>query len=150
MYSRIVKKWKIGNRKFGFWILASTLTREPPSRWCSGETPPQGGQLGRGPDENAISQRSTVTVDNSRQDRQELVFWHEKTLHFLMFYSCKKSTFWVAATVHSQQRQSTRPPGGSLLTQKSTAFPSVLLLQELDEFSTVNSQQQIKFNYNFN
>ena len=85
-------------------MVATTVTLRPPSRWCSGETPPQGGQLGRGPDENAISQRSTVTVDDSQQDRQEL------------------------------------PPGGSLLTQKSTAFPSVLLLQELDEFSTVHSQ----------
>ena len=49
---------------------------------------------------------STVTVDNGRRDRQEVVFWNEKTLHFVMFYSCKKSTFWVDrdafSTVHSQ------------------------------------------------
>ena len=55
-------------------MVATTVTLRPPSRWCSGETPPQGGQLGRGPDENAISKRSTVTVDDSQQDRQELVF----------------------------------------------------------------------------
>ena len=48
------------------------------------------------------------------------------------------------------RQQSTRPPGVSLLTRKNTAFPNVLLLQEFDEFSTVNSQQQIKINYNFN
>ena len=49
-----------------------------------------------------------------------------------------------------QAIQSTRPPGVSLLTRKNAAFPNVSLLQEFDEFSTVNSQQQIKFNYNFN
>ena len=100
MYSRIVKKCKIGNRKFGFWILASALTREPPSRWCSGETPPQGGQLGRGPDE---------TYEIACDGRQ-------------------RST---RPPGGNGRRRSTRPPEASLLTRKDTAFPSVLLLQEI-------------------
>ena len=33
------------------------------------------------------------------------------------------------------------PPGGSLLTEKNTAFTSVLLLQENHNFSTVNGQR---------
>ena len=77
MFTKIVKenvKFEIGNLDFGFWILASTLTREAPLAVVLRGDTPQGGQLGRGPDENAISRRSTVTVDNSRQDRQELVF----------------------------------------------------------------------------
>ena len=45
------EKLEFENWNFGFRILASALTREPPLWWCSGETPPQGGQRSRCPDE---------------------------------------------------------------------------------------------------
>ena len=49
------KIWNFENEYFGFRMVATTVTLRPPSRWCSGGTPPQGGQLGRGPDEKILS-----------------------------------------------------------------------------------------------
>ena len=58
---------------------------------------------------HAISERLTVTVNSGRRDRQEVVFWNEKTVHLLVFYPCKKSTFlsfrqevvfWQKKTLH--------------------------------------------------
>ena len=40
------------------------------------------------------------------------------------------------------RQRSTRPPGGSLLTRKNTAFTSVLLLQEIYFFEFPHSRQQ--------
>ena len=67
------------------------------------------------------SHLSTVTVNHSRRTRISVVFWHEKTLHFLTFYFWSKNNDF--ATVN-------RPPGGSLLERKITAFSHVLLLIE--------------------
>ena len=45
-----------------------------------------------------------MTVDSGRRDRQEVVFSDEKTLHLLVFYSCKKCIFLSFRTVDNSQQ----------------------------------------------
>ena len=81
-------KLEIENLDFGFWH----------PHWPVG--PPRGGAQGRhhhkGGNSGAVLTKRTrwhVSVDSGRRDRQEVVFWNEKTVHLLVFYPCKKSTF---------------------------------------------------------
>ena len=115
---------------FGFWILASTLTREAPLavvlrgdtttrgatrarswRKCYLSTVDRDGrqQSTRPPGVSLLTRKNTAFPNvlllqevNILRFRQEVVFWHKKALHLLVFYSCKNSTNFQQSTVDSK------------------------------------------------